>query len=132
MDPIFMNLHAQIQKIFSGEGGRVQIPIRGLTENFNMAKINNMAISEGSGPPVPPSGSAHDLKKKLTPWVIHTQCWGYIYMHAYDHYSQVYWYIILDLRWAFAGPLVLLVIISIVMVKQDHLLWAACASRQSF
>ena len=25
-------------------GGGVQIPIRGLTENFNMAKINNLAI----------------------------------------------------------------------------------------
>ena len=41
----------------------VQIPRRGLTENFNMAKINNLAIPGGSGPPVPPppppSGSAH-------------------------------------------------------------------------
>ena len=27
-----------------GGGGRVQIPRRGLTENFNMAKINNLAI----------------------------------------------------------------------------------------
>ena len=33
----------------------VQIPRRGLTENFNMAKINNLAIpGVGSGPPVPP------------------------------------------------------------------------------
>ena len=30
----------------------VKIPRRGLTENFNMAKINNLAY--------PPSGSAHD------------------------------------------------------------------------
>ena len=47
--------HARIQKIFSGG---VQIPRRGLTENFNMAKINNLAIpgggGGGSGPPVPP------------------------------------------------------------------------------
>ena len=44
---------------FSGGGG-VQVPRRGLTENFNMAKINNLAIpGGGSGPPVPPSGSAH-------------------------------------------------------------------------
>ena len=53
----------RIQKIFSGGGGGgwgVQIPRRGLTENFNMAKINNLATpGGGSGPPVPPSGSAH-------------------------------------------------------------------------
>ena len=57
----------RIQKIFSagggggGGGGGVQIPRRGLTENFNMAKINNLAIpggGGGSGPHVPPSGSA--------------------------------------------------------------------------
>ena len=39
-------------------GGGFQIPRRGLTENFNMAKINNLAIpgggGGGSGPPVPP------------------------------------------------------------------------------
>ena len=34
---------------FSQEGG-VQIPRRGLTENFNMAKINNLAIPGGGGP----------------------------------------------------------------------------------
>ena len=47
--------HARIQKIFS-EG--VQIPRRGLTENFNMAKINNLAIPGGGVrtpcPPPPP------------------------------------------------------------------------------
>ena len=48
--------HARIQKIFSRG---VQVSRRGLTENFNMAKINNLAIQGGSGPPVPPSGSAH-------------------------------------------------------------------------
>ena len=37
----------------------VQIPRRGLAQNFNMAKINNLAIPGGSGPPVPPSVSAH-------------------------------------------------------------------------
>ena len=37
-----------------GGGGGVQIPRRGLMENFNMAKINNLAIPGGSGPPVPP------------------------------------------------------------------------------
>ena len=42
--------------IFSGGvGGGVQIPRRGLTENFNMAKTNNLAIpGGGGGPPVPP------------------------------------------------------------------------------
>ena len=41
-------------------GGGVQIPRRGLTQNCNMAKIKNLAIPGGSGPPVPPpSGSAH-------------------------------------------------------------------------
>ena len=39
----YRTIHARIQKIFSGGGG-VQIPRRGLTENFNMAKINNLAI----------------------------------------------------------------------------------------
>ena len=48
---------------------QIQIPRRGLTENFNMAKINNLAIPGGgwvgrwgggcSGPAVLPSGSAH-------------------------------------------------------------------------
>ena len=38
-----------------GGGGGVQIPRRGLTENFNMAKINNLAIPGGGGG----SGSAH-------------------------------------------------------------------------
>ena len=56
------------QLLPGGRGGGVQIPRRGITENFNMAKINNLAIitrREGgggvrrSGPPVTPSGSAH-------------------------------------------------------------------------
>ena len=34
-------------------GGGVQIPRRGLTENFNMAKINNLAIPGGGGGPNP-------------------------------------------------------------------------------
>ena len=43
-----------------GGGGGVQIPRRGLTENFNMAKTNNLAIPEFQGwGGVPPSGSAH-------------------------------------------------------------------------
>ena len=54
-------MHARIQKIFSGGGGVFQIPRTGLTENFNMAKINNLAIPGGSGPPVPTSGSAHEI-----------------------------------------------------------------------
>ena len=41
--------HAQIQKIFPGSGGGVQIPRSGLTENFNMAKTNNLAIPDGEG-----------------------------------------------------------------------------------
>ena len=39
--------------------GGVQIPRRGLTENFNMAKINNLAIPGGVRTPCPPSGSAY-------------------------------------------------------------------------
>ena len=47
-------MHARSQKIFSGGGGGgVQIPRRGLTENFNTAKINNLAIPEGGGGPDP-------------------------------------------------------------------------------
>ena len=56
------NFHARIQKIFSGGG--VQISRRGLTESFNMAKINNLAIPGGRvvrTPCPPPIGSAHDL-----------------------------------------------------------------------
>ena len=34
-------------------GGGVQIPRRGLTENFNIAKINNMAFLGGGGGPDP-------------------------------------------------------------------------------
>ena len=72
----YRTIHARIQKIFSvgvrGVGG-VQIPRRGLTENFNMAKINNLAIitrwgggggwglGEMPGPHVTPSGSAHAI-----------------------------------------------------------------------
>ena len=81
MDPIFMNLHARIQNIFSGEGGGGPNSHKGSDGKFQYGKNNNMAISEGGGPdPLSPhSGSAHDLKKKLTLWVILTQCWGYIY-----------------------------------------------------
>ena len=44
-----------------GGGGGVQIPRRGLMENFNMAKTYNLAIPGGGGrTPCPtPSGSAH-------------------------------------------------------------------------
>ena len=38
---------------FSRGGGGVQIPRRGLTENFNMAKINNLAILGEPDPPPP-------------------------------------------------------------------------------
>ena len=56
-----------------GGGGGVQIPRRGLTENFNMAKINNLAIitrcvcggGKRSGPPVTPSGSAHAIGLRI-------------------------------------------------------------------
>ena len=63
----YRTIHARIQKIFSGGGGGrgVQIPRRGLTENFNMAKISNLAIitrwGERSGTPVTPSGSANAI-----------------------------------------------------------------------
>ena len=58
-------MHARIQKFSRGwgGGGGVQIPRKGLTENFSMAKINNLAIPGGGGPdplPPPPFGSAHD------------------------------------------------------------------------
>ena len=42
-----------------GVGGGVQIPRRGITENFNMAKINNLAIitrREGGGVQIPRRG----------------------------------------------------------------------------
>ena len=46
-----------------GGGGGGQSPRSGLTENFNMANINNLAFpgGGGSGPPVPSSVSAHDM-----------------------------------------------------------------------
>ena len=49
-------------RVGEGEGRGVQIPRRGLTENFIMAKINNLAIPGGGGvrSPCPPSGSAHE------------------------------------------------------------------------
>ena len=49
MDIVQHSYHARIQKIFSGGGGGggVQTPGRGLTEYFNMAKINNLAIPGG-------------------------------------------------------------------------------------
>ena len=46
-----VGVHARIQKIFSG---KVQIPRRGLTENFNMAKTNNLAIPWEVRTPCPP------------------------------------------------------------------------------
>ena len=51
--------HARIQKIFSGG---VQIPRRGLTENFNMAKTNNLAIPVGGG-----GGGPDPLSSPLDP-----------------------------------------------------------------
>ena len=43
-----------------GGGGGVQTPKRGLTENFNMAKNNNLAVPGGGvRTPCPPSGFAH-------------------------------------------------------------------------
>ena len=50
-----VNNHADPETFLRGGGG-VQTPRRGLTEYFNMAKINNLAIpgGGGSGPPVPP------------------------------------------------------------------------------
>ena len=38
---------------FSQGAGDVQFPRRGLTENFNMAKTNNMSIPGGGGGPDP-------------------------------------------------------------------------------
>ena len=54
------------RKFSQWEGAGVPIPRRGLTENFNMAKINNLAIPGGVQTPCPPSpppnsGSAHVL-----------------------------------------------------------------------
>ena len=45
---------ADPENFLGGGGPGVQISRRGLTENFNMTKINNLAIPGGSGPPVPP------------------------------------------------------------------------------
>ena len=42
------------RKFSQWEGAGVQIPRRGLTENFNMAKINNLAIPGGIETPSPP------------------------------------------------------------------------------
>ena len=53
MQSVIMVCHARIQNIFSGGGG-VQIPRRGLTEIFNMAKINNLAIPGGGPDPLSP------------------------------------------------------------------------------
>ena len=48
--PVCHGGHARIQKIFSGGGGGgVKFHRRGLTENFNMAKTNNLAIPGGGG-----------------------------------------------------------------------------------
>ena len=44
-------------------GGGVQIPRRDLTENFNMAKINNLAIPGGGG------GGLDPLSPPLDPLV---------------------------------------------------------------
>ena len=48
----------KIQRFFM-HGSRKFSRGRGLTENLNMAKINNLAIPGGSGPPVPLFGSTH-------------------------------------------------------------------------
>ena len=56
LNRLWRNACADPENFFRGGGG-VQIPRRGLTENFNMAKTNNLAIpggGGGSGPPVPP------------------------------------------------------------------------------
>ena len=60
-------------------GGGVQISRRGLTENFNMAKINNLAIpgggGGGSGPPVPPLDPPMwriKIRKVRHKYVVHT------------------------------------------------------------
>ena len=49
--------HAQIRKIYSGGGGGHPNSQKVLTENFNKAKMNNLAIPEGGGvlTPCPPS-----------------------------------------------------------------------------
>ena len=57
-------------------GGGVRIPRRGLTENFNMAKNNDLAIPGGGSYPLPPppSGSAHaaihTYKSQWFSWVV--------------------------------------------------------------
>ena len=71
--PIRTNLGMHGSRKFSrgggggGGGGGVQIPRRGLTENFNKAKNNYLAIPGGGGGggsdtlSPPPPGSAHAL-----------------------------------------------------------------------
>ena len=51
-----------------GRGGGVQSPRRGLTENFNMVKINDLAIPGGGGgpDPLPPPPLDPPMKKKVS------------------------------------------------------------------
>ena len=63
---LHLNSFRRGSRKFSQGGGGVQIPKRGLTENFKMAKTNNLAIPGGGvrtpcPPPPPPSGSAHEF-----------------------------------------------------------------------
>ena len=46
--------HARIQKIFSGGGGGGSKFPEGVAENFNMAKIDNLAMGGGPDPLSPP------------------------------------------------------------------------------
>ena len=57
-----------------GGGGGVQIPRRGPTENFNMEKINNLAMPGGGGggpdplsPPPPMHPSHYPRHRELEP-----------------------------------------------------------------
>ena len=72
---------------------RVQIPRRGLTENFNMAKINNLAILGVGRTPCPPLDPPigffmglpiiliFDPKHRL--WVL-VKCFEQIHVHVYS------------------------------------------------
>ena len=62
---------ADPENFLRGWGLGVQIPRRGLMENFHMANSYNLAIQGGFRTPYPPSGSAHS---SVNPPMIKPSC----------------------------------------------------------
>ena len=77
---------ADPEKFIRGGGG-VQIPKRGLTENFNMAKINNLAIPGGSGRPVPPP---LDPPMRCQDFHIFTQVLDFVIIVLFIHSTKTF------------------------------------------